>query len=351
MKNINNILLLFFCMLVCSTSVWAGNKDRVGQAGATELLINPWARASGFNGINSATTMGVEAMRLNMGGLAFAKNTEIVFSSTQWLQGSGVNINSFGFGQHIGESGVLGISMMAVTFGELDVTSEVFPDGNSGATFRPLLLNMGVGYAKSFSNSIHVGFLLRVINQNIADAGASGVAFDMGIQYITGPNDNIKFGISLRNVGTPMRYGGDGLSIQLQSPQGYSLTVDQRTDKFELPSVLNIGGAYDIHLAEQHRLTILANFTSNSFGNDYLGGGLEYAFNEMFMVRGAYRNEEGLRGDLADDQRTTAYTGLSVGVTLEVPFKKDGPSLGVDYAYRTSNPFGGTHTIGVKIGL
>ena len=39
------------------------------------------------------------------------------------------------------------------------------------------------------------------------------VAVDAGIQYVTGPNDNIHFGISLRNIGTPMRYSGEGLSF------------------------------------------------------------------------------------------------------------------------------------------
>jgi hypothetical protein len=37
--------------------MWAGNKDRAGEAGASELLINPWARSSGWGGANTASVV------------------------------------------------------------------------------------------------------------------------------------------------------------------------------------------------------------------------------------------------------------------------------------------------------
>ena len=44
---------LFYAIAFCAvtvlnpaSTVLAGNNDRAGQAGATELLINPWARSS-----------------------------------------------------------------------------------------------------------------------------------------------------------------------------------------------------------------------------------------------------------------------------------------------------------------
>jgi hypothetical protein len=67
----------------------AGNSDRAGQAGATELLINPWARSSGFAGANTASVRGLEAQYLNVAGLAFTRKTEVLFANTQWLVGSG----------------------------------------------------------------------------------------------------------------------------------------------------------------------------------------------------------------------------------------------------------------------
>lgn len=350
-NNTNNILALFFCLL-SSSMLWAGNPDRSGQAGATELLINPWARSSGFHGMNTATVRGIESSRNNIGGLAFVEKTEVVFSHNLWLKGSGVNVSSLGLAQKIGESSVIGLNAMSVGFGDIPVTTENDPEGLSGATFSPSLLNIGVSYARSFSESIHVGFQLTLISETISDASATGATFDMGIQYVTGKDNNIHFGVALRNVGTPLKFSGDGMTYQLEAPQGnYNITIDQRTEKFEMPSQLNIGLGYDFKFGTMHRLTALGNFTSNSFTKDFLGAGLEYAFREMFMVRAGYRHEQGIRGSLDFNERSSAFTGLSAGVTLEVPFKEGGPSIGIDYAYRTTNPYDGTHTFGLRIAL
>mgnify|MGYP001384307370 CR=1 FL=1 len=78
-----------------TTSVTAGNEQRSGQAGASELLINPWARSSGWGGINTASVSGLEATFMNVAGMAHTENTEFIFSSTSWF--SDIKINAFGF--------------------------------------------------------------------------------------------------------------------------------------------------------------------------------------------------------------------------------------------------------------
>lgn len=55
------------------TTLYAGNKDRAGEAGASQILINPWTKSVGFGGANSASTVGLEAMGLNIAGMAFTK--------------------------------------------------------------------------------------------------------------------------------------------------------------------------------------------------------------------------------------------------------------------------------------
>jgi hypothetical protein len=59
----------------------AGNEQRAGQAGASELLINPWARSSGWGGANTAGIKGLEALNLNVAGTAFTKKNRINFCS------------------------------------------------------------------------------------------------------------------------------------------------------------------------------------------------------------------------------------------------------------------------------
>jgi len=351
MKHRSKIILLFSVLVCTTTALMAGNPDRVGQAGATELLINPWARGAGFHSLNSANVRGLEAMRSNVGGLAFVDKTEIVFARTNWLQGTGITINAFGIAQHIGESGVLGVELMAMNFGDIDITTTTLPEGGIGV-FRPQFVNLAVAYSKAFSNSIYGGIVARGISEAIADVIAVGLAFDAGIQYVTGPTDNIQFGISLRNIGTPMRFGGDGLSFRGESPEGnYQLSLEQRSEKFELPTTLNIGGSYDFKFTVDHRLTVVGNFTSHSYSRDEFGAGFEYAFKEMFMIRGGYRlDTDQLEGAI----RQRAETGLAAGVTFRLPLNKDEEnesSAALDYSYRATNPFSGHHTIGIRIQL
>ena len=67
MKRIFNTSFIV-ALLALSTSSFAGNKDRAGQAGASQLLINPWARSSGWAGANSASVTGLEATYTNIAG-------------------------------------------------------------------------------------------------------------------------------------------------------------------------------------------------------------------------------------------------------------------------------------------
>jgi hypothetical protein len=346
---------------VLAMPTFAGNSDRAGQAGATELLINPWARSSGFASANTAAVRGLEAQYLNVAGMAFTTKTEVLFSNTQWLVGSGVMINSFGISQKIGEAGVLGLSVMNMSFGEIDITTSELPEGGVG-TFSPNYLNIGLSYAKNFSNSINGGITVRIINQNISNLHATGVAFDAGISYTTRlgskdkekNKDNLQFGISLKNVGPPMKYSGDGLSIRGTVPgSDNSLTLEYRSAKYEMPSSLNIGVTY--HWRDNklmNRVTGAVNFTSNSFSKDQFNLGLEYSFKELFMLRGGYIAQFGKGGE---NIAASALTGPTAGATVEVGLGKKGAEkktkLGIDYSYRHTNPFSGVHAIGVRLAL
>ena len=164
--------------------------------------------------------------------------------------------------------------------------------------------------------------------------------------------DKVKFGIALRNIGTPMRFGGDGLSFQSSAQEGsYTMNVEERSEKFELPSLLNIGASYDIHLGSStanNKLTLAGNFTSNSFSKDQLGAGAEFNFKDRFMLRAGYNYQSGI---FSTSSRSTVLTGISGGFSFNVPLKDNGPQLGIDYAYRTTNPYNGSHTLGVRVSL
>jgi hypothetical protein len=343
MRQSLKYLAVFLIGFASTNTLYAGNPDRVGSAGASQLLINPWARSSGWGAANSASVRGLEALYSNVAGIAFTNKTEVIFSRSSWI--ADIPINSFGFTQKVSESGVLALGISSISLDDIVRTTTALPDGGIG-TYTISATNINLGYAKAFSNSIYGGFAIKSVIEGTSDITASGIALDAGIQYVTGKQDHIKFGISLKNVGPTMVYGGDGLSFRGQAPDlEYSMTLNQRSQTFELPSLLNIGLAYDlVALPDNHRLTSAATFTSNSFENDQYRFGLEYSFKELVMIRGGYV--------LVDDAdvATTAISGLSAGFTLELPLSKE-TSFGVDYSLRDSDPFGLLHTIGFRIDL
>ncbi len=340
-------------IFIPTSGLVAGNKDRSGQAGASELLINPWAKSSGWGGVHTAGCMGVEAMFSNIAGIAHTKGTEIIYSYTDWLQGSGINLMAFGVTQKLGaNSGVLGIGIMSMGFGEIDITTTNAPEGTSGV-FKPSYLNINLSYAKAFSNSIYGGLNIKLISESISDASATGIALDAGVQYITGEKQQIKFGVALKNVGAPMSFSGDGLSFRGIIP-GHGndndlFTVYQPSATFELPAALRIGASYDFYIGEMNRITMAGNFQSNSFTKDQFALGLEYALKYYFSIRGAYTYQDGMFNG-SDAESGTVFTGLSGGFSVSVPINKEKESgIAIDYSYRTSSPYSGTHSIGLKL--
>ncbi len=350
----NKKLFLSLSWTLLALSTFAGNPDRQGEAGAYELLLNPWARTAGLHAMNTASVRGIEAMSLNVAGLSFVNKTEIGVSHSIYLEGTGLAMNALGLANKVGKNGTFGVSINALSFGKIPVTTNALPEG-TGATFSPTFFNIALSYAHVFEKKVSVGITTRFINESLADISASGISIDAGVQYVTGSEkypERFKFGICLRNVGSPMRFGGQGLNVQGLNPDGtqpYQLSYSQKGARFELPSQLNIGGTFDILPEEKMRLTAVGNFTSNAFSRDEIGGGLEFSFNNIFILRGGYKHEMGVK---PGDFNKSVYTGVCGGLTVELPFNKTGTQkLSIDYGYLASNPWNGTHNIALRLNL
>jgi len=355
--NRNLKYLTLSALLLASELTRAGNPERVGQAGASQLLINPYSRNSGMVGANSARVRGLEAQFLNIAGTAYTRKTEVLFNRSHWLQGTDIFINSFGLTQGVGETGTFGFGVVSINAGDIEITTEDMPEGGMGS-FTPTFYNISMSYAKMFSDNIYGGINVKLISEQIPNVSAKGIALDAGLQYHTGKYDNIHIGIALKNWGPKMSYKGDGLSLQTQVNSGsgtYEMTVQNRSNGFELPALVNIGLTYDFFLtkdsagvSKDHRLSVNGNFTSNSFTYDNYLLGVEYAWKEMLMFRGGYYFEE---NSLNNEARRTVFTGPAMGLTFETPFNEKKSTIGFDYSYRFTNPFSGTHNFGVRINL
>ncbi len=304
-------------------------------------------------------------MKCNVGGLAKVSKTEVGFAHTRYLAGTGMSISNLAIGQNLGDIGVLGVNIMSFGYGEIPISTTSSPEGGIG-TYKPNFVNMSIGLGHTFSKNMTAGFAATYVNQSISNIKASALGFDAGVQYTNGKRDNLHLGITLRNVGTNLRFSGDGFSFNGKTPDlATELTVQQRSEKFALPSQLSIGVAYDFYLDERktaaaegeaksdmpkHRLTPMISFISNAFSNDWLGAGIEYAYREKVMLRAAYRYENDITNK---DNTSTFFTGLAAGASFQTKLgtADNSPGMAFDYGFKMTNISNGVHTVGVRFTL
>ena len=337
--------------IISSFYVNAGNEDRVGSAGASHMLVNPWARSAASGGAGIACVNGLEASFINIAGLAYTDKTQIKFNHTNWMGSADIGLNAFGIAQRVSESSVLSFSIQSMNFGDIDVTTVANPEGQIGV-FSPRANIFSIGYARAFSSSISGGIGFKVIAESIADLKATGVGIDAGIRYVTGEQDQIKFGITLKNVGPVMRYKGDGLANQATYVEtGEIVSLEQRSATYELPSLLAIGGSYDFIFGEKNKLNVALAFTANSFSSDQFRLGLNYMMtqeNFAFNLRAGYVYEKNL---LDVENRSNALVGPTAGFSVDALAGENKSALGIEYAARFAGVFGVIHTIGATISL
>jgi opacity protein-like surface antigen len=373
MKKFLSITLFAICAI--STVATAGNKDRSGQAAASELLVNPWAATGGVFGMNGSYVSGLEAMKLNIGGLARTKSLELGAVYNSYIQNSGIGIVNAGFANRLSKKNVLGVNVMSINYGNIPVTGVDNPQG-TGANFKPSFFNASIGYGHNFTEHIDGGLNVTFVSEGVSNVRASAVGIDAGIMYTTGDDDELHFGVTLRNVGSNMRFRGDGLSFNGTTPDNLDnqITVEQRSDKFQLPTQLNISVGYDLFFGQQRaiaaakpvegeitpeaaaltntgmaydsKLTLMGSFISNAFISDNVGAGLEYSFKNKLFLRGGYRYETRIN-DAA--LTSTFYRGLSAGAGVALKFGKEESNsrLQIDYAFKPTR-VGAVHGVSLR---
>ncbi len=361
MKNIYKISLVV-CLSFAFSTAFAGNPERAGQAGAQELQINPFARSSGWGMANTTGVRGLEATYLNIAGLAGVKKTEMLYSRVGYV--AGIGINTFGFAQKLGgENGENAISLNLTSFnyGNIIRTTVDQPDGGLG-TFRISTSILSAGYARRFTDKIYGGIQFKMYSQGIADVKATALAIDAGVQYATTTNptsikqNDLRFGVSVKDIGPDFRPAGDGLSFKsFLAGKDYQTTTNLRAAKIELPTSINIGMAYDFQLDKDkavymHKLTTAFNFTNNAYSRNQTSLGLQYSYNDLFMLRTALVYEKDMFKALGPEGRQSFFTGLNFGFTAEPSLSKEnGNTMAVDVSYRTTNPWNGVLSVGLRI--
>ncbi len=346
-KLTRSVVCLVVILGMVVTTAGAANKDRIGTAGAQELLIPVGARGLALGASSMVFAQGVDALYWNPAGLGrIDRSVEAMVSQMSYI--ADISVTYGAIGVNAGELGALGFSLKSLSFGNIPVTTENFPDG-TGEQYSPSFLNLGVTYSKLLTDRISVGLTATLVSEKIMSTSATGVALNVGIQYRNLGIQGLDLGIAIRNFGPNMTYDGTNL-LRLATPQeGIRGTTYYKVQaaSFELPSSMEIGVGYSRKLDDQNTVLIGAMFRNNNYQDDEYSLGGEYSFNNMFFVRGGYQFSPQTDKDPTGSSSYIYDYTLGAGVQYEV----GGLNLEFDYAYRHVRYFDGNNAVTLRVGF
>ncbi len=320
------IIALSLALLLLSSAVLLAESDRrLGTAGALELRIPVGSRGTAMGGTLVANAYGVDALYWNPAGAANQIGTEAMFSHLDYF--AGMNVEYAAVTHNIEGLGTIGASVKVLSIGEILKTTWDDPQGASGETFNPTFSVIGITYARQFTDRVAFGLTANFIAEKVEQVSAQGVGFDFGFTY--NPNwQGVKFGVVVKSIGPAMRFTGAGFDIDVipddNDPNSAAKTVRAQSSEFELPSSIQFGASWDLLQTEEfHSLEVSGGFLANNFSNDEFRGGAEYAYNDLFFLRGGYTTSEqdsymygvsfggGVKLDLGVADVTFDYTWLN----------------------------------------
>jgi hypothetical protein len=333
-----------FLLIALSVTVtlYAGNENNKGTAGAQELLLPAGARGLALGGSMIADIRGTEAIFWNPAGICRSpKSSEFMVSHFQYI--AGIDLNAAAFTHSFNEYGTIGAAIKSVSIGTITETTVDQPDG-TGETFSPAFQTMCLSYARSFTDRAMAGVNIKLVNEQILNESASGIAFDVGLQYEV-RSLGLWFGFVLQNIGPKMQFTGSDLdhgTTQGNVSEPVSIILDQ----FDLPTSIEMAAAYNLLQTDNAQLLTFLQFQSNSHDNDELRVGIEFSYRNIIFLRGAYRSNLESTLDVNGNDRFLYGPSVGGGINYETDY---GVTLQFDYAYRTVRYFNGNHLLTLKI--
>lgn len=325
-------------MALIQTVAFSIEVKKTGTTAAKFLSIGIGPRANAMGGAFTSVANDASALYWNTAGIASINQNQALFTYSKLF--ADISVNYFGLVVPVGEIGNFGFSVTALNVGDMEVTTEYFPEG-TGEMFSAASYAFGLSYARNITDVFLVGINAKYIREDIFNSTATGFCFDIGTIFTT-PFYGIRFSSIISNYGTKIKISGDDLLIRHDpDPQnaGNNETIDANysTDEFELPLRLQIGISKDFKIMESQRLTLSLDATHPNDNAQYMNVGGELAFfNEMIFIRGGYK--------------TLFLKESQEGLTLGIGLNYGGIgyfSVAVDYAYQQYKYLGDTHSFGV----
>ena len=338
-------------VIIVVSSLVLGQNSRMGSASSTQLLVVPSAKHLSGGGA-AATATGMDATFWNPAGLAMSENNvDAIFSNRQYF--ADIDNSFFGIATNIGDY-KMGVNVRTFNIGDVNETTVFYPDG-TGQVFTPNFSILGATFARKLSDNTSVGLNANLIREGFGRVAATGVAYDLGVQYkgLLG-REGLDVGFVLKNFGSPMKYDGEGLGVMASPVEGDRPVEYYKVDaaSFDLPFIFDMGMSYNIAGAD-----IGVTYTSNYYSTDELKLSVGYVLEGLGSVgigiqSSAAAQEIEHHGDDDDhgdeDWYTNPADGVSFGASLDLS-RFVGMNMSVDYSMLPMGDFGTNSVVALRV--
>ena len=291
---------ILFSMMVLFVNISLG-QSKVGTTAVPFLGISVGPRATAMGGAFAAVSDDATSLYYNPGAFSQTRKSQLIIAHTNWLVST--NLNWLGFILNLDGANAIGFSFTQLDYGEEEVTTVFQPEG-TGEKWAARDMVVAFSYARNLTDRFSIGGSAKYIQQKLWNESATAFALDVGLLFITQFND-MKLGMSISNFGTDMKLDGKDLLHRIDlDPEalGNNETIMSKlkVDSWPLPLFFRVGVAMDLLRSGNSRLTIALDAFRPSDNTETLNLGGEFAFNNMFFLRGGYKSlfrndsEEGL---------------------------------------------------------
>lgn len=289
------------------------------------LRISPDARAGGMGDLGVATAPDAASTFYNLAKTPFnTKDIGIALTYTPWLKDLGLNdvymLAASGY-KKLDDNSALSASLRYFSLGNIQFTDF---NGNQLGSGHPREMAFDLGYSRKLSEHLGIGLTGRYIYSNLASGyAASGSTYQPGKTFATD--------ISLYWHGVTPEAGGWNFGLAITNLGGKIGYTNDATEKDFIPADLGLGASYtkvfnednkvmfglDMHkllvpapdtgaagIAAYYNKNVVNSWTSsfsdgqNQFKTLQFSAGIEYSYQDQFLLRVGYYYEDPTMGNL-----------------------------------------------------
>jgi hypothetical protein len=238
------------------------------------LRVDMSARAAALGGTFVSNNDDPNVIFYNPAGINLLTEQPISFSFVKHLLD--INLASLSYSMEFEDIGRFGGAIKYINYGTFTQADEF---GNREGEFGAGEVAFIVGYANSLDLNFNYGANVNFIYSKIADRSSTGLAFDIGLNYVI-PEEEISIGFSAMHIGTQL---STYLDTKEELPLDLVFGVSKKLE--HLPLKLSL----DFHKLNAERDDFIQRFKAFSVG-------AEFTLSKVLRLRFGYDNEK--RSDL-----------------------------------------------------